>query len=255
MQEYFQKIFIVVKVIFGLCNIYSFSQIDLTILLEQIIILTSASLSTTIITAFFIGLVFSLQIVKEFLYLNAINLVGSVLTISFLRELSPVLTSVILIAKIGSYFTAELATMVVTEQIDVLYILGINPISYLIIPRIISLILILPILNFISFITSLLSCSFICYILYNIDPQIFFISSFSSLSLIDILKSCFKTIIFGFFISIISCVWGLTTKGGSKGVGSSTTSSVVTSLLIVFILDFILSYFMFDNLSSSLKIF
>nr|QCI07952.1 hypothetical protein [Plumaria plumosa] len=212
------------------------------------------SLSIILITAFFIGLVFSLQIVKEFLYLNAINLVGSVLAISFLRELSPVLTSVILVGRIGSYFTSELATMQVTEQIDILYLLNIDPINYLIVPRILALTLMLPILNIFSFITSIISSSFICFTVYNIDPHIFFFSVFSALSSLDIYKSSLKTIIFGFFISLISCVWGFTSKGGAKGVGSSTTSSVVTSLLLIFILDFILSYFMFSNTDSSLKI-
>ena len=82
---------------------------------------------------------------------------------------------------------------------------------------------------------------------------VFFLSSFSSLSFLDITKSLLKTIIFGFAISIISCFWGLTAKGGAKGVGRSTTSSVVTCLLTVFILDFVLSYLMFSNLESSIK--
>nr|QCI04564.1 hypothetical protein [Apoglossum ruscifolium] len=253
MHEYFQKIIILFKIIFRIFSIFSFININISIVLSQIQLLAPASLSITIITAFFIGLVFSLQIVKEFLYLNAISLVGSVLTISFLRELSPVLTSVILTGKVGSYFTAELATMKITEQIDVLYILGINPINYLVLPRIISFVCILPILNCISFITSLLSSSFFCFILYSIDPKLFFLSVFTSLSYIDIFKSCLKTIVFAFFISIISCVWGLTTTGGAKGVGISTTSSVVTCLLFIFILDFILSYLLFDNFDSVLQ--
>lgn len=223
-------------------------------LLYQIELVGPSSLFVIITAAFFIGLVFSLQIIKEFLYLNAIGLVGSVLTISFLRELSPVLTSIILIGKIGSYFTAELATMRITEQIDALYILGINPIHYLIIPRIIALVFMLPILNIFSFATSLFSSAFICFTLYNIDPKVFFKSVFCTLSLIDVLKSSLKTVVFGFFIALISCIWGLSAKGGAKGVGISTTSSVVTSLLSVFILDFILSYYMFDKLDSSLKL-
>nr|YP_009391788.1 hypothetical protein [Acrosorium ciliolatum]ARW59932.1 hypothetical protein [Acrosorium ciliolatum] len=238
------------------CFFYKKNSINLQLsnVLNQIQIVGPGSLSVIITSAFFIGLVFSLQIVKEFLYLNAISLVGSMLTISFLRELSPVLTSVILIGKVGSYFTSELATMKVTEQIDALYILGISPINYLVIPRVIALILMLPILNFFSFVTSLFSSAFICFTLYNIDPRIFFKSVFYILSIIDIMKSSLKTFIFGFFIALISCIFGLTARGGAKGVGTSTTSSVVISLLSVFILDFILSYYMFNKLDSSLKI-
>nr|QCI06355.1 hypothetical protein [Dictyurus purpurascens] len=236
-----------------LTDVSSIKNLNIFILLEQLKMSFFTSLSVTILSAFFIGLVFSLQIVKEFLYLSAVTLVGSVLSIAFLRELSPVLTSIILVGKIGSLFTAELAAMAITEQLDVLYILGINPIHYLILPRIIALLCVLPLLNFISFITSLVSSSFICFILYNIEPRIFFISVFSALSWLDFLKSFCKIFIFAFFISLISCTLGFTANGGSKGVGIATTYSVVISLLSIFILDFILSYLMFTNLDSSLK--
>nr|YP_009510781.1 hypothetical protein [Gracilaria gracilis]AXI96454.1 hypothetical protein [Gracilaria gracilis] len=221
--------------------------------LEQMKIVGPDSLNIVIITAFFIGMVFTIQIVKEFLYINAVSLVGSILTISFIRELSPVLTSVIIVGRIASYFTAELATMNVTEQLNALYMLEASPLSYLVFPRVIACILMLPCLNIIAFITSLFSSSFVCFTVYNIHPQIFFTSSLSSLMTQDIFKSVFKTLIFGFLISLISCVWGLTTTGGAKGVGQSTTLSVVTSLLSVFIFDFLLSYIMFNKIGSAIK--
>ena len=222
-------------------------------ILEQLIIIGPGSLNISLITAFFVGLVFSLQVVKEFLYLDAIRLIGAVLTLAFIRELSPVLTSVIVIGRVCSSFTAELATMVVTDQLDALYLLQTNPIFYLIFPRVVASIIVLPILNILSFTTSLASSSFICFVLYNIDPIVFFDSSFSALSILDIIKSFIKTIIFALIISMISCYWGLAAFGGAKGVGKSTTFSVVTCLLAVFFIDFIFSYFMFNNLGSSIK--
>nr|YP_009745219.1 hypothetical chloroplast RF63 [Halymenia maculata]QIG87229.1 hypothetical chloroplast RF63 [Halymenia maculata] len=232
---------------------YKISKIQLFNILEQMELVGPGSLSISLTTACFVGFVFTLQVAKEFLYFNATSLIGAVLTIAFVRELSPVLTSVILIGRIGSCFTAELATMTVTEQIDALYLLHTNPLIYLVIPRILASIYMLPILNIFSFATSLASSAFICFVFYGIDPTIFFMSSFSSLSLLDFFKSLIKTVIFGFTISVISCYWGLTATGGAKGVGQSTTSSVVTCLLSVFILDFILSYFMFGQLESSIK--
>ena len=252
MSNFLKKILLSIEIIVNVCTLHF--ELNIYVFHNQLNIIFSTSLSITIITSFFIGLIFSLQIVKEFLYLNAVNLIGSVLSISFLRELSPVLTSIILIGKIGSLFTAELATMSMTEQLDALYVLGINPINYLVKPRIIAFILILPLLNGISFITSILSSCFICYLLYNIEPILFFKSVFSILSLLDILKSTIKVLIFAFFISLISCVWGLTSSGGAKGVGESTTSAVIISLIFIFMLDFILSYCMFNDLDSSLKI-
>lgn len=250
MYKLFQRLCLVVRILFYLCDVSIFSNCDLFSLLEQMKIVGPGSLFITMVTSFFIGLVFSLQIVKEFLYLNAIDLVGSILAISFIRELSPVITSVILIGKVGSCFTSELATMIVNEQIDALYILGISPINYLIIPRVVSVICMLPLLNLFSVMTSLISSSFICFILYSISPKFFFISAFSGFSFIDIAKSSLKTTLFGFFISLISCAWGITTTNGAKGVGLSTTSSVVTSLLCTFMLNFVLSYYLFGDAQS-----
>lgn len=143
-------------------------------LLEQSIIVGPNSLLITMVTSFFISLVLNLQVVKEFLYLNASDLVGSMLAISFIRELSPVLTSIIVIGKIGSFFTSELATMVVTEQIDALLLLGVNPITYLILPRIFAVTLILPLLHIFSVFTSFMSSAFICFTLYGLDSHFFF---------------------------------------------------------------------------------
>nr|YP_009392822.1 hypothetical protein [Caloglossa intermedia]ARW61384.1 hypothetical protein [Caloglossa intermedia] len=250
MYKYFSRIILFFKL---LAMLFDLNSVSLSNILMQVRILYSSSLSVVVITAFFMGLVFSLQIVKEFLYLNAVNLAGSILALAFLRELSPVLTSVILIGKVGSYFTAELGTMAITEQIEILYVLGVNPIGYLVLPRVISFLILIPIFNLASFVTSLCSSCFICFLLYNIDSFTFFNSVLSVLSCVDLLKSCFKAFIFGFFISVISCLWGISTRGGSRGVGIATTSSVVTSLLVVCILDFFLSYYLFSSLESSLK--
>nr|QCI07812.1 hypothetical protein [Pleonosporium borreri] len=228
-----------------------YANIEISSILEQIQIIGPDSLSIILLTAFCIGLIFSLQIIKEFLSLNAVHAIGSIITISFIRELSPVLTSIILIGKIGSFFTSELATMQITEQIDVLYILEIYPLPYLILPRVLALIVLIPLLNIISFFTSLFSSLFICFTIYNIDPYLFIISCYRNLFILDIMKSLLKCIIFGLGISIISCYVGIKTNGGAKGVGMSTTISVVTSLLFLFIVDFILSYYMFDNIDRS----
>nr|YP_009396543.1 hypothetical protein [Vertebrata australis]ARW65729.1 hypothetical protein [Vertebrata australis] len=245
----------VFEVFIVLINPLVFKYLNYINLLKYIHYISLDVLFISIVTSFSISLVLSLQVVKEFLYLNAVHLVSSMLAISFIRELSPLLTSIIVIGKIGSLYTAELATMVITEQIDSLFVLGIDPISYLVLPRVIALLLILPLMNLFSVLTSFISSSFICFLLYDINPTFFFSHLFYMNIYYDFLKSFFKMIIFGFSISIISCVWGITTSSGSRGVGLSTTSSVVTSLLCIFMLNFILSYFLFDNLTSSFAFF
>jgi phospholipid/cholesterol/gamma-HCH transport system permease protein len=114
--------------------------------------------------------------------------------------------------------------------------------------------LILPLLNIVFFITSIFSSLFIASILYDISPSIFICSLFNSISCFDIFCSSLKSLAFGFIISVISCSWGLSTRGGAKNVGISTTSSVVTSLLLIFIIDFLFSYIMFYQSPSLFKV-
>lgn len=236
--------------IFSNTNIANMNYVGL---FEQMLEVGPNSLGISIISACFIGLVFTLQIVKELLYLDATSIIGAILSLAFIRELSPVLIAVIIIGRIGSSFTAELATMQITEQIDALYILKTDPLRYLVIPRVMACVFMMPLLNLLFFFTSLFVSLFTCFIFYNIQPWIFLKSSFVALSFFDFLKSTFKTIVFGLVLSIISCSWGFNTRDSSKNVGKSTTSSVVTSLLMVFILDFILSYLMFSQSSSVIE--
>nr|QCI08518.1 hypothetical protein [Spermothamnion repens] len=228
--------------------------IDTDLVIQQMSIIGPDSLSIILLTSFFIGLIFSLQIVKEFLVLNANSFIGCVLTVTFLRELSPVLTSIILAGKIGSYFTSELASMKVTEQIDILYILNISPLSYLIIPRFFAFIIIAPILNLFSFFVTTTSSVFFCFTFYSISPNQFFDSCFANLYLFDIINSIIKIVVFSCSTCLISCFCGLNMQGGSKEIGVSTTVSVVSSLVSIFIINFILSYYMFDNVKPLLLI-
>nr|ARW64912.1 hypothetical protein [Polysiphonia sertularioides] len=254
MFTFVRKILLCLKVI-----IYLFSSSNLNLskfkcLLVHINYISLDTLFITIITSFFISLVLSLQVVKELLYLNAPNLVSPMLAMSFIRELSPVLTSIIAISKVGSLFTAEIGTMSITEQIDAMFILGIDPVSYLFFPRVYSLVIILPVLNLFSLFTSFISSSFLCFCLYDISPNFFFEHLLYGTMLVDFFKSLFKLCCFGLTISVISCVWGINTSRGSKQVGLSTTSAVVTSLILIFMINFALSYFLFDFELSVLKV-
>ena len=222
-------------------------------LIKYIFIIGPESLGIVLLTACFIGIVFTLQIVKEFLYLNVSSSIGAILSLAFIRELSPVLTTVILTGRIGSSFAAELATMKVTEQIDALYLLRIEPIFYLVLPRLLACLFMLPCLNILFLFTSLSSSIFTCFIFYNIHPYIFLYSVFVALSIKDFIKSISKTICFSFIVSIVSCSFGLTVEGGSKSVGQATTSAVVFILLFVFILDCILTYLLFNQAGSIIK--
>lgn len=221
--------------------------------LAQVFIVGPESFGILIISACFIGIIFTLQIIKEFLYLNASSVVGAILSLSFIRELSPVLTAVIITGRISSAFTAELAMMKVTEQIEALYLLRVDPLLYLVWPRLLACLITLPCLNIFFFFTSLFSSLLICSVFYNIYPYTFLYSVLNTLSLLDVMKSCGKASIFGLVISIVSCSWGLTAEGGARSVGKATTSSVVISLLIIFVFDSILTYIFFNQIGSVIK--
>ena len=251
--QWFQKIKYTFKLLWLIILRVDFVNINYRNLKHQVMIVGPESLGVSIITACFIGIVFTLQVIKEFLYLDAVSFIGAILSLAFIRELSPVLIAVIISGRVGSSFTAELATMKVTEQIDALYLLNTDPIFYLVVPRLLACVLVLPCLNILFLLTSLSSSIFACYIFYNIHPFIFLHSSMAALSFIDFLKSTFKVIVFGIIISCVSCAWGLKTDGGSRSVGQSTTSSVVTSLLIIFIIDFFLTYILFNQTDSAIK--
>lgn len=220
-------------------------------LIEQMALVGPASLMIALITAAFVGMVFTIQVAREFITLGAGSAVGGVLSLALCRELAPVLTAVVLAGRVGSAFAAELGTMQVTEQIDALYMLKTDPIDYLVIPRVIACCLMLPILTVFSFLTGLGGGLLIATSLYGISQSVFLDSIQNFLSLWDLFSAPIKAFFFGALIAVIGCSWGLTTTGGAKGVGQSTTTAVVTSLLAIFISNFFLSWLMFQGTGSA----
>jgi phospholipid/cholesterol/gamma-HCH transport system permease protein len=220
--------------------------------LEQMAMIGPESLTIALVTAIFVGMVFTIQVAKEFINFGATNLVGGVLALALTRELTPVLTAVILAGRVGSAFAAEIGTMQVTEQIDALLMLRTDPIDYLVIPRVLGCCLMLPLLTVISIVTGISGGLFISSALYNIPQDVFLDSARTLLKPGDLFAAAIKAVCFGGMIAVIGCSWGLTTTGGAKGVGQSTTTAVVTSLLAIFVVNFFLSWLMFQGLGSNL---
>lgn len=219
--------------------------------LEQMAAVGPESLMIALITAGFVGMVFTIQVSREFINLGAGSAVGGVLALSLARELAPVLTAVILAGRVGSAFAAEIGTMRVTEQIDALYMLKTDPIDYLVIPRVVACCLMLPILTMLSLLTGMAGGLLIATQMYGISQNTFLNSARSFLSAWDVCSAPIKGFFFGALIAVIGASWGLTTTGGAKGVGQSTTTAVVTSLLAIFISNFFLSWLMFQGRGSA----
>lgn len=219
--------------------------------LEQMAIVGPDSLPIALTTALFVGMVFTIQVAREFINFGATQAIGGVLAIALSRELAPVLTAVVLAGRVGSAFAAEIGTMRVTEQIDALQMLKADPIDYLVIPRLLGCCLMLPLLTILAFITGMTGGTFIASTLYDIHQNVILDSARNFLDPWDLISAMIKGSIFGSFVAIIGCSWGLTTTGGAKGVGQSTTAAVVTAILTIFISNFFLSWAMFRGVSSA----
>jgi phospholipid/cholesterol/gamma-HCH transport system permease protein len=219
---------------------------------EQMSVVGTESLIITLITAGFVGGVFTIQVAKEFINFGAQQAIGGVLAIALTRELSPVLTAVIIAGRVGSAFAAELGTMKVTEQIDALYMLRTDPIDYLVTPRVLACIVMMPILTILSLLTGMTGGMYISQALYGISNSVFLDSVKSFLTTWDVVTAIIKSCVFGGLIAVIGTNWGLTTDGGAKGVGESTTTAVVTALLAIFLSNFFMTWLFFGAMGAAI---
>ncbi|PQP98783.1 protein TRIGALACTOSYLDIACYLGLYCEROL 1 chloroplastic [Prunus yedoensis var. nudiflora] len=184
------------------------------------------SVGVCLLTSAFVGMAFTIQFVREFTRLGLSRAVGGVLALAFSRELSPVITSIVVAGRIGSAFAAELGTMQVSEQTDTLRVLGADPVDYLVTPRVIATCIALPFLTLMCFTVGMASSALLADGIYGVSINIILESARRALTSWDIISAMIKSQAFGAIISIVSCAWGVTTMGGAKGVGESTTSAV-----------------------------
>ncbi|KAL8517609.1 hypothetical protein ACS0TY_015745 [Phlomoides rotata] len=221
--------------------------------LQQLKRVGPKSVGVCLLTSAFVGMAFTIQFVREFTRLGLNRSIGGVLALAFSRELSPVITSIVVAGRIGSAFAAELGTMQVSEQTDTLRVLGTDPVDYLVTPRVLASCIALPFLTLMCFLVGMASSALLADGVYGININIILDSAQRALRSWDIISAMLKSGVFGLIISVVSCAWGVTTLGGAKGVGESTTSAVVISLVGIFIADFVLSYCFFQGAGDSLK--
>ncbi|HEY9596462.1 MAG TPA: MlaE family lipid ABC transporter permease subunit [Cyanophyceae cyanobacterium] len=218
-------------------------------LLEQMVTVGLGSLNSVLLIAFFAGMIFTVQTARELTKYGAVSAVGGAFALAFCRELAPILTASVVAGQVGSAFAAEIAEMQVTEQIDALYMLKTDPIDYLVIPRVIACCVMLPVLTTFSLTVGLAGGVFVATYFYNINPSVFLNSVRDFLEFQDLLSIVLKGLIFGAFIGLISCGFGITARGGAKGVSRATTATVVTTWISIFVADFILSLAIFQELN------
>jgi phospholipid/cholesterol/gamma-HCH transport system permease protein len=211
---------------------YEFSE-----LLNQCFHIGYKTLPFVGLTAFIMGLVITMQAYPSMVVFGTESWLPSVVSVSLIREIIPVITAVICAGKIGSSIGAELGSMKVTEQIDAMEVSGTNPFKYLVVTRVLATMLMLPLLVILSDVIALYGAYIAVNMKQVISFNLFTSEVFTKLSFGDVLPSIVKSFFFGFAIGIIGCYKGFNTKSGTQGVGKATNSSVVTSILAVFVID------------------
>ncbi len=195
------------------------------------------------IASLFVGAVLGLQLGVIFKLFSAEGLMGAATGKSLAIELGPVMCGFIVTGRAGAAMAAEIATMRVNEQIDAMEAMGINPISYLVVPRVIASLLMMPLLSGIFLFVGVVGCYFVALTFYQVDTLTFMRQLKWIVEWQDVIKGLEKAAVFGFIFSSIACYKGFRAKGGAKGVGEATTIAVVNSLLSLLIADFIITLF------------
>lgn len=225
-------------------SIYTFKNFFL--LVKEIYYCGVKSLIIMTVSGWFVGMVLGLQGYNTLSRFGSISMLGSVVALSLLRELGPVLTAILFASRAGTGITAEIGLMKATEQLDAMNIMAINPIKRVIVPKFLAGIICVPLLTALFNVSGILGGEFVGVRLLHLNEGTFWSQMQNSVSLnYDIINGLIKSFIFGIFISLISIYEGITAKPTAEGVSSATTKTVVISSLTVLGLDYILTALMF----------
>src|SRR5712691_7552228 len=202
------------------------------------------SVFVILLTGFFIGMVLAVQSVAQFQKLGLSTWSGSMINVSVVRELGPVLAATMLAGRIGSAMAAELATMRVNEQIDALSCLGVDPGYYLVVPRLLACVLLLPLLTAFADVAGVAGGALICVQIYGLEPHDYWQHSRDLIRSWDLFTGLVKPIFFGAAIALIACHRGFRSRAGAEGVGRAATEAFVLSFVAILVLDFFLALFL-----------
>jgi phospholipid/cholesterol/gamma-HCH transport system permease protein len=198
------------------------------------------SVSVVAITGTFIGMVLAVQAHHQFAMMGLATRLGSVINISIVKELGPVLAATMLAGRVGSSMAAELGTMRVTEQIDALSALGTNPIYYLVVPRFLACVMLIPLLTLMGDFMGVIGGAAVSTQILNVDSFAYWKHTRDFVDSLDIFAGILKSYFFGAGIALISCHRGFNSKAGAEGVGRAATEAFVFSFIVILFLDFVL---------------
>ncbi len=207
----------------------------------QMDIIGVGSLPIVIMTGFFSGAVMAMQLSKALSQYGAVGQTGQVVAITLVRELGPVLTSLMVAGRTASGIASELGSMKVTEQIDAMRALGTDPIQKLVTPRLIATCVVLPLLTILADFVGIFGGFLIAYFVLMLTAAQYWNTAWQALTYTDIFFGLLKPFVFAFAIVLVGCYYGLNTTGGTQGVGRATTQAVVVSSVLIFFLTFFIT--------------
>ena len=221
-------------------------NVDIRDLLQQMAAIGFNSIPIAVLTTLSSGSGIALYFAPFLIKYGAGNLTGAVVALALGRELVPVLVGVVVAARAGSAIAAEIGTMKVSEQIDALRSLAVSPVQYLVVPRLLACVIVLPCLCVVADFTGLLGGYFVA-VWQGVPATSYPQSIHDFVVLRDFTSGIIKTVVFGVIIALVSCHQGLITRGGATGVGRATTNAVVLSVVLIYIFDFVLAYLMYGG--------
>jgi phospholipid/cholesterol/gamma-HCH transport system permease protein len=209
--------------------------------LQQMDLIGVGSLPIVVLTGFFSGAVMALQLSRPLVQYGQVGRTGTLVSVTLVRELGPVLTALMVAGRNSSGIASELGSMAVTEQIDAMRALGTDPIQKLVTPRMIATAVMLPLLTVIADFIGMFGGWLIAKFVLNLTSQQYWTSVWRALDWSDVTQGLVKPLIFAFVISLVGCYYGLKTTGGTQGVGRATTQAVVAASVLILALDFFFS--------------
>jgi phospholipid/cholesterol/gamma-HCH transport system permease protein len=214
---------------------------------DQMLRIGIGSLPLVLVTSVFTGGVAAVQAAYQFQNYVPMRYLGTVIGKSVVIELGPVLTALVVGGRVGASIAAELGTMKVTEQIDALETLAIDPVRYLVSPRLFAAIIMLPVITIFADFIAIIGGYFVALIGLDVSTHVYFTGLKLFLDASDVFSGLIKAIFFGGIIAMMGCYHGLRTEGGAEGVGIATTKAVVSSCLLILITDYILASLLFST--------
>ena len=207
--------------------------------LAQLDFVGVGSIFIVCLTGLFSGMVFALQSARAFEMFDAESLVGPTVALTITRELSPVFTALMVTMRAGSAMCTELGTMRVTEQVDALETMAVNPVQYLLVPRVLAGLVMVPVLVMLFDTAGIAGAYFVAVVVKGISAGTFIARTKQWLDPEDLAEGLIKGAVFGLTVTLVACYKGYSAKGGAKGVGQATTEAMVSSALGIFVLDYL----------------